>query len=377
MKTVEVIDLPYANIGTRRSLKVIRYRGQNSQKKIYIQAGLHADEPPGFLVLHHLISLLDEADKNGKIEHEIIIVPVANPIGISQWQGDQINGRFYFYDGVNFNRNYPGFVKTVEEKVRNQLTTSETTNISLIREAIRSSVEEMPDLDETDFLKKTLLSLSYDCDLVIDLHCDEEALFHLYSAITPDPEPIINFMGVEVTLLESPTNGPKTFDQAISQVWLELADYFPEFPIPPACQAVTVELRGSNEVNHTLAKQDASNLFALMQHSSILQGDPPVPQSRSQHIGPLDGVQYLQSTIPGIIIFQKKPGDFVKKGDIVAEVFDPLADDQEHSFEYLKATTSGILFARVRDRYAKPGRYLAKVAGKKILEGKTGTLLTL
>ncbi|MCP4297433.1 MAG: hypothetical protein GY786_17670, partial [Proteobacteria bacterium] len=55
----------------------------------------------------------------------------------------------------------------------------------------------------------------------------------------------------------------------------------------------------------------------------------------------------------------------------------PLTDDQESSFKYLKATTDGILFARVRDQYAKPGRYLAKIAGKKRLKGKTGTLLTL
>ena len=36
------------------------------------------------LVLHHLVRLLDEADRAGGIKGEIVVVPMANPIGVAQ-----------------------------------------------------------------------------------------------------------------------------------------------------------------------------------------------------------------------------------------------------------------------------------------------------
>lgn len=53
-------------------------------KRVYIQATLHADEIPGLLVAHHLIKLLDAAERNNEIQQKITIVPFANPIGLSQ-----------------------------------------------------------------------------------------------------------------------------------------------------------------------------------------------------------------------------------------------------------------------------------------------------
>lgn len=90
MKSIETIDLPVASPGTHRSLNIIRYGTPGKGGKVYIQAGLHADEAPGFLVAHHLEQLLDSARVNG----EIILVPVANPIGLGQWRDETLQGRF-------------------------------------------------------------------------------------------------------------------------------------------------------------------------------------------------------------------------------------------------------------------------------------------
>ena len=46
-------------------------------RKVYLQAGLHADEMPGVLVLQHLMALLDEAEKRGQILGEVLVVPAA------------------------------------------------------------------------------------------------------------------------------------------------------------------------------------------------------------------------------------------------------------------------------------------------------------
>ena len=53
-------------------------------EKCYIQASLHSDEVPAMLVAHKLIKMLDDFDERGEIQKQIIVVPHANPIGLSQ-----------------------------------------------------------------------------------------------------------------------------------------------------------------------------------------------------------------------------------------------------------------------------------------------------
>ena len=53
-------------------------------EKCYIQASLHSDEIPAMLVAHKLIKMLDDFDERGQIQKQIIVVPYANPIGLSQ-----------------------------------------------------------------------------------------------------------------------------------------------------------------------------------------------------------------------------------------------------------------------------------------------------
>ena len=83
-KTVRKWVLPLSNPGNEKFLFIIRYGKPNSRKKVYIQSGLHADESPGFLTMHHLIALFDRADRENRIQAEIVLVPVANPIGWDQ-----------------------------------------------------------------------------------------------------------------------------------------------------------------------------------------------------------------------------------------------------------------------------------------------------
>ncbi|MDH3689406.1 MAG: succinylglutamate desuccinylase/aspartoacylase family protein [Gammaproteobacteria bacterium] len=67
MPDITSIQLPQMSPGSRRTLKVMRFGSPGARPKAYLQAGVHADEIPGLLVLHHLIQrlnacLLDRAD---------------------------------------------------------------------------------------------------------------------------------------------------------------------------------------------------------------------------------------------------------------------------------------------------------------------------
>ena len=73
---------PSLGTQTRIEKPALRYAGQ--RRKVHLQASLHADELPGMLVLHHLRPLLADAEAAGRIKGEIVLVPLANLIGLAQ-----------------------------------------------------------------------------------------------------------------------------------------------------------------------------------------------------------------------------------------------------------------------------------------------------
>ena len=374
----ETIALPAVAMGTVRQLKVIRYGEPGARPKVYLQAGLHADEAPGFLVMHHLMQRLDHAQAAGDITGEIVLVPVANPIGLAQWHEDLLRGRFDFSDGINFNRQHLDIADAVAERVEGQVGQDAAANIALIR---RAAVDELAGLapgGEAEVLKHRLLSLSVDADIVLDLHCDDQALMHVYmgTSLWPAGSDLSAQLGAAVTLLAD-DSGVTPFDEACSRLWFRLAERFADRPIPPACLSATVELRGQADVDHTLAAGDAENLFIFLQRRGLIRGTAPALPALVREATPLEAVAQLKAACAGVVAFRKAPGDWVARGEVVAEVIDPLADSGQACGQLLESPTEGVLFARKCDRFARPGRILAKVAGTVALKQKGENLLTL
>jgi len=376
-KTIEKRSLPGASMGTERTLTVHRYGPASTGSKAYLQAGLHADEAPGYLVMHHLIDLFDTADDAGAIQGEIVLVPVANPIGASQWRDEVLRGRFDDFDNTNFNRRHADITAAVAERVKDTLTDFPDRNKIAIRRAMGAEIEAMTPADESAQLKHLLLSLSYDSDIVLDLHCDYQAITHVYmgTPLWPDASDLSAQMGAHATLLAK-TSGDNPYDEACSRIWWELADKFPEKPIPCACLAATVELRGISDVTHALASNDAQNIFFFLQRRGLIAGEAPaIPQLKSDAT-PLRGMGHIKATAPGVVVFVKRPGELVKKGDLIAEIVNPLQADSNQRITNVQSDIEGILISVNVDRFARPGRILAKVAGKEPLRGKGDLLLT-
>jgi predicted deacylase len=49
--------------------------------RVYVQAGLHADETPGMAVPHALMVQLADLESGSEIAGEIVVAPIANPPG--------------------------------------------------------------------------------------------------------------------------------------------------------------------------------------------------------------------------------------------------------------------------------------------------------
>jgi len=364
--------LPSISPGTAREVASLHFGTPGAGRKVYIQASLHADELPGMLVAHKLRERFLALEREGRIDGEIVLVPMANPVGIAQAiQGTRF-GRFDLASGINFNRGYKYMAPELKESLRGRLSSDARHNVRAVRAAIRESLAGWQTSSETDTMKKILLSMAADADIVLDLHCDNEAVMHIYTG-TPLAEritPLARLLGAHAVLLAR-ESGDEPFDEACSRTWWELAEHFgADFPIPNACLSATVELRGETEVRHDYAEQDAAAIVDFLALEGHVRQDVAALPAPSCAPTPLEGVEPVVAPHGGLLVFLQPVGASVEPGTALADLIDPVTGDTT----VLRATVTGKFFARTAYRFVQRGMRIAKVAGK--VPFRTGKLLS-
>lgn len=341
-------------------------------KKVYIQAGLHADEVPGMLVAQFLRRELTALEAAGKLRGEVILVPAANPIGLSQSIHGSPFGRFDLFTGTNFNRAYKHVADDLKSSLEGRLVSDAAANVAMVRAHARQSVDEWNPKTDTEALKKTLLSMAIDADIVLDLHCDTEAVVHIYTGtpLAAAVQPLSAIMGAHAVLLALQAGG-EPFDEACSRLWWDLAAHFgPDYPIPPSCVATTVELRGQADVSYDYAEGDARGLLRFLAHEGVIDQPPgELPEPLCQPT-PLEGVEPIDAPHSGVVVFLKEAGDRVAVGEAIADLVDPVSG----AVTTLRANVAGVMFARTPHRHVLRGTNVAKVAGA--VAYRTGSLLS-
>ena len=363
------------SLGVHKTVTSLHFGTPGARPKVYIQASLHAEELPGMLVAHHLRKLLADADEKGEVTGEVILVPVANPIGLAQRLDHKPMGRFELDTSENFNRHYPDLAKVVEPLVTDSLGANAQANVALVRAAIRGYLGQWKPTTELQSLRKTLLSLAFDADLVLDLHCDCEAVMHMYAeeACWPPLEPLANLLQCEAVLLAK-NSGGGPFDECLSGAWWQLRQSLEAkgitAPIPQACSTTTIEFRGEADVGHALSTQDSQALWTFLKHVGAVRCASPVqiPKAHCQAT-PLAGSETLIAPAPGLLVFIAAVGQQVQPGDLIAEIIDPINDTTHR----IVAGVAGVFYARVRERYLTTGGEVGKIAGA--IPFRTGELL--
>ncbi|MES2682617.1 MAG: succinylglutamate desuccinylase/aspartoacylase family protein [Pseudomonadota bacterium] len=372
--STETITLPSAGPGTTRLLTVLRFHGSQPGPKAYLQAAVHADEVPALLVAQHLREKLLTLDAEGKLKGEIILVPYANPIGLTQFLQGWHLGRYELDSGANFNRGYPDLFEPVAAAVTGQLGSNASTNVALIRKALRAALPSARSSNENTALKQHLYGLSCDADVVLDLHCDYEATMHTYigTPLWPAAADLAACLQSPVNLLAEDSGG-EAFDEANSRLWWRLAKHFPQHPIPPACCAATVELRGDRDVSDALAAQDANGLIAFLTGRGFIDAPAPPQPAVQPEATLLEAVDSLSADHPGVLVWSAKLGDEVVKGQTIGHLIDP----ETGSRHPITARTDGLFFAARGHRWVRPGQWIAKIAGRQKLDWrKAGALLS-
>ena len=371
MKTVRHPLTP-ATPGVSVELLSLHFGTPGAGPKATLQAALHADEVPGLLVAQHLRERLAALEADGRIVGEVVLVPVANPIGLAQRVLQSVEGRFDLASGENFNRHYADLFDGVVARVDGKLAFDAHHNVALIREALREGAAALPARSALESLRRTLLGLSIDADIVLDLHCDSQAVLHLYTetSLWPAVEPLARFMGARAVLLAE-ESGDHPFDEACSTLWPRLAKHFgAETPIPSACVAVTVELRGEADVSHELAARDAQALIDYLAWHGVIAGAPGELPPASCEATPLAGSIPVNAPHGGIVAYLREPGAVVAAGERLADLIEPMTG----LVTPLLSPVDGLLYARAARRFVPAGAGVLRVAGREAL--RQGKLLT-
>ncbi len=361
------------SIGSERSITSFHFGmpvANGGTKKVYLQASLHAEELPGMLALYHLIPMLEAAEQAGQLMGEVVVVPVANPIGLAQSVDHRSMGRFDLASSENFNRHYPDIASAIWPTVQRQLGANELANTQVVRKAAAAYLAQWSPATTLQSLRKTLLGLAVEADVVLDLHCDCEALMHLYTepACWPTLEPLACLLGARAALLAIASD-TRCFDEVLSGTWRQLKEMAEAagmaVPLAQGCVSTTVELRGELDVDHALAMGDANALMHYLVHLGVARpagGLVPTLPPPLCAATPLSGAQPVTTAVPGVIVFAAALGTVLKKGDLVAQIINPLAPRGSQATD-LCAQVDGVLYARTRERYALANVEVANIAG--------------
>ena len=257
-----------------------------------------------------------------------------------------------------------------------RLTDQADANVTLIRTELRDLLDAREPRSELESLRLTLARLAMDADLVLDIHCDDDSLLHLF--LIPDHWPqgadLAADLGVPAVMLAADSGGG-SFDEACSTLWPRLQARFPDHPIPAACLAATVELRGQAEVSDRIALADAQALFRTLQRQGYVAGDPGPRPELLCDATPLEATDSVRAPAAGVLSYAVELGQRVEKGDLIAWLIDPAAENPAEGRIPIHCRGAGLVLSRRTHKYLQAGHAVAKIVGSKVLKHRQGAYL--
>lgn len=365
--------------GTTHRLTYYRVGPETAETQIFLQAGLHADEHPGMLILHHLLARLERADKAGALQARFVVCPVVNPLGLTHLHFHRHQGRYHPSVGLNYNRGWPNLAEKLLASVPDlatQLTGSLTENKQHIRGKLAELLAADTPSTALDRLRNFIMKQALWSDMVLDLHCDDMATNHIYLVpqLWPDAEDLARWMGSAATLTAEDSGGG-SFDEVWPGLWRQLAAACPDADLPDHLLAATLEYRGQADVSDALNEKDAENLMGFfIGRGLITLPAPPLPPAVPEATA-LNATEIIRVERPGLIAYHCAPGQYVEAGSIIGYLIDMDGEKMMRNRTAIQASTSGIIFSLNSSKYVWPGTSIAKIAGTEPLASRGSYLL--
>jgi uncharacterized protein len=321
---------------------------------VYLQSAVHGPEVQGSMVLALLLDHLREHPPRGRVR----IVPNANPVGLNNKQGEFTDGRFDSVTGDNFNRMYflptkafpwDSFLHEHGGKSPKELARAfrgELKKALLIRRDRGGTIAER--------IAVNLQLLSIEFDHCLDLHCANRSERHIYAPeYTRDDVPYFQIRNV---LLMPNDSFSGAMDEVFFHPWAELARKAGT-PASVAVQSFTVELGDQEEIDRKMAEKDLEGILSYLAHRGVIDGKP---RKTKPVYCTLENYTTVHSPRGGLVDWCRRPGDQVKKNDLLARI---LHFNEEPTFHEVRSPIDGIITLRHSSVIVHEGAELMKIIG--------------
>ena len=344
--------------------------------RVHLQAALHADEQPGTMALHHLLPMLRDADAQGQLNAHFTIFPSVNPLGLANFSLRHHIGRYDIETGVNYNRRWPDLYPLVADAIAGKLGDDTAANIATLRAAVASWIDSQRPATAIQRLRLLVLKSAVAADIVLDLHCDDDSLKHIFTSpeLMPGLQDLADWMGVAATLTAEDSGGG-SFDEVLPSLYRKARLANPAHPIPNGAETATLEYRGRADSFDALGRQDAAGLSGFFAGRGLIAADAGTPPPAAPAPTPFDATEVLRVDAPGLLAYRVELGDRVVKGQPIADL---IAMDGPQAFiarRPILAGTDGFVLSRISAKYVRSGTGIAKIVGTQAIPARAGGYL--
>lgn len=283
IKIFEGVDL------SKRRTPLLILKSPNPGPAIWLCGAIHGDEVTGIEVIHRFFDQLE----SGLLKRgTVYAIPVMNPLGF------EMISRVNPYDDEDLNRQFPGDLK--------------------------GSTAQRMAFNLFSLIKKTRP------DFVIDLHTDSKS--SVAYMLIDRPDNLTNQETLKkVVAVADKIDLPWAFDyseHAGYPLQNSLSGCFISHGIP----ACTIELGGPLVIDHLFVEKGIRTLHYLLNFMDMVKYGslPAVSGFKPKGLKkPLCFFENLRSEKSGIVIYWVKPGQIVKKGQILAKIKNALGKNVE------------------------------------------------
>lgn len=349
---------------------------QTAATHVHLQAALHADEQPGTMALHHLLPRLRDADAAGQLTARFTIFPAVNPLGLATTALRHHIGRYDLQTGVNYNRRWPDLYPLIAPALVGRLGPDPQANIVAIRAAVLDWIDRQQPASASQQLRLLVLRSAAAADIVLDLHCDDDSLKHIFTSpeLLPGLQDLADWMGVAATLTAQDSGGG-SFDEVLPALYRKAQLANPAHPIPMAAETATLEYRGRADSFDHLGQQDAAGLFGFFASRGLIAADPGPTPPAAPAPTPFEATEVLRADAPGLLAYRVELGDRVSKGQPIADLIAMGGPDAFIGRRPVLAGTDGFVLSRVSGKYVRRGDPIAKLVGTAVLPSRAGGYL--
>lgn len=330
-----IVTLPLIKLasGDQLGLQVYQFNGSKPGKKAYLQSNLHGAEISGNAVIQELIQFLMSLDSE-QLTGEIWLVPVCNPVGVNQRSHYFSSGRYDPYNGKDWNRIFWDYEKTganiaqfAQEHQHLNLQEIQTQYRQLILNQfhqLSESIKSFLGVTYDQYYRYQLQSLCLDADYLIDLHsATNDSIDYLY-CFQGREESAKAFLLDYGILLKDVYDGD-AFDEALIKPWLALEREFQKLGnhIQFEIEAWTLELGSGLEMNPESVEKGVRGIKNYLASKEMLSINHfPLSQTQNHKIilKLKNQLEYYYSTTGGMLKFDVKSGEKVKKNQKIYEI---------------------------------------------------------